>query len=100
MNKDEFILKGAVLTVLIGLGNDNIRKLSLACTELLNAESDLLVIDLSAVKDLTSTNIGILADTHFRAQELGKKLTIKVPVKLLREFEATCMNEMLDIELA
>ena len=99
MNPDEFTLEGATLRVKINLGNDSIRKLSRACAMLLNVEAKELVIDMNEVNDLTSTNIGILADTHFRAQELGKSLKIKLPAKLLNEFHVTGMNEMLDIEL-
>ena len=57
-----------------------------ACRKLLKAKGSTYTVDLSAVKIVTSTFIGVIAVTYLDAERDGKKLVIKAPTKVLDIF--------------
>lgn len=55
-----------------------------ACRDLIDSQRSELVIDLSLVKQLTSTYIGIMAATYFQIKNAGKALSIIATGRVLR----------------
>lgn len=55
-----------------------------ACRDLIDSQRTELVIDLTLVKQLTSTYIGIMAATYFQIKSGGKALTIIATGRVLR----------------
>ena len=58
-----------------------------ACLELISKQAPLYTIDLSAVKIITSTFIGIIAVTYLDASKKGSKMLVKAPPRVLDIFK-------------
>ncbi|MBN1808532.1 MAG: STAS domain-containing protein [Planctomycetes bacterium] len=57
-----------------------------ACRQLLEGPGEAFTMDLSGVKVITSTFIGIIAVTYLDALQNGKKITVKAPTRVLDVF--------------
>ena len=99
MKKGNFSVEGACLTASSDVTAGNSDDFTDACVELLKSHEETLVIDLRLARRLTSTSIGVIADTHFRAQDSGKKLVIKISRALMKIFSLTNTDNVLAIEV-
>ena len=57
-----------------------------ACRKLVDSPEKTIIIDLSGVRTITSTYIGILAVTYVDARNSGKEFIIRAPSKVLDVF--------------
>lgn len=80
----EFELKDGVLSVYKELDFDYDVGFDRSCNELINAEADNLVIDLSRISRITSTYIGLMAATFFQARQKNKTIAIIARGSVLR----------------
>ncbi len=79
----DYEIKKGVLIVNKQLDDDYDVSFDRVCTELVcSSESD-VVIDLSRVRFITSTYIGLLAATFFQAKHNGKNMTIAAQGQVL-----------------
>jgi len=58
-----------------------------ACRELVKQPGQVYTIDMSSVKIITSTFIGIVAVTYLDALHAGKKMVVKAPTRVLDVFK-------------
>lgn len=72
----DYELKDGVLTVYKEMDFDYDVGFDRSCNELINAQEEKLVIDLSRIHRITSTYIGLMAATFFQAQAHGKTIGI------------------------
>lgn len=87
----------AVLRVQGELEIHNRKVFKEASQALVDAPYERLVLDLTGVTRLFSMYIGSVADLHQRSVDAGKSLTILVTAPVLRIFEQTNLNEVLNL---
>lgn len=80
----ELELKDGVLTVYCELDYDYDVSFDRACNELVASNTDKLTIDLSRIRHITSTCIGMMAAAYIRAESTGKKLSIIAQGQVLK----------------
>ncbi len=79
----DYEVKNGVLIVNKQLDDDYDVSFDRVCTELVCSSLHELVIDLSRVRFITSTYIGLLAASFFQAKHNGKNMTIKAQGQVL-----------------
>ena len=72
----EYVLKDGVLTVYKEMDFDYDVGFDRSCNELINMPFDKLIIDLSRIRRITSTYIGLMAAAFFQARQRGKTIAI------------------------
>ena len=75
-------VEGNVLTASGELRWDENERFARLSCELLKADEDLLVVDLSGVKFIFSAAVAIISDLAIRAQEKGKRVEVRIPRRL------------------
>lgn len=71
-----------------------------ACQELLRSPQEDLTIDLSRIRYINSTYLGIIGATFFDAQAAGKRLRILVREEVALIFRTAGMTDLMDIMVA
>lgn len=74
--RPDYELKDGVLKVLKEMDFDYDVSFDRACSELVSSVETKLVIDLSKIRHITSTYIGLMAAAFFQAQANGKSISI------------------------
>ncbi len=72
----DYEIKGGVLKVLKQLDNDYDVSFDRACADLVSSKEKEISIDLSRVRFITSTYIGLMAAAFFQAKSHGKNMTV------------------------
>lgn len=78
---------------------DQVREFNASCQSLLEGDQDFIVVDLSDVRFVYSSYVGILSDLATRASERGKRLHLKIGDKIAWIFEMSGLGDKANIEI-
>lgn len=90
-------IKQGVLTVKSELDFDYDVGFDRACNELIISEQKDLVIDLSAIRHITSTCIAMMAATYIRAEAEQKKLSVIAQGSVLRALKLAGFDNLMKV---
>ncbi|MBN2711848.1 MAG: STAS domain-containing protein [Planctomycetes bacterium] len=95
---DNYKINNGVLSVLKDLRQEFDLSFDQACGELLQQETDNLIIDLAMVSYISSTYIGMIAATFFQAQAKGKNLQVRARANVLQVLRAAGFDGFIKLE--
>lgn len=83
---EPYLVEKGVLRVRTTMLTQDDLRFDEACRKLLDSSANRLVVDLSAVRVITSTFIGVLAVTYVDAKKARKDFVIRAPAKVIEVF--------------
>lgn len=94
-----YVVTGNTLVATMELHPDRVEEFSRACRLLLEAPEKKIVIDLTDVRYVYSTYVGVLSDFTKDAAGAGKELLLKVGQQIAWIFKMAGLSEMVQIEI-
>lgn len=94
-----YVITGNTLVATMELHPDRVEEFTRACRLLLEVPEEKIVIDLTDVRYVYSTYVGVLSDFAKDATEAGKELLLRVGQQIAWIFKMAGLSEMVQIEV-
>ncbi|HHN46892.1 MAG TPA: anti-sigma factor antagonist [Planctomycetes bacterium] len=95
---EPYVVQGSTLYVRLPQLTRDDAAFDKACRSLLKADGPVYTVDMSAVKTITSTFIGIVAVTYLDANSQGKRMLVKAPKRVLDVFRLAGFDGKVEME--